>query len=323
MSQNLCNKPEWLNLDRYNFTKALDGEGWYHEITRRLRYRDLWEREPSEDASPAEHESFQAMRADPERFFEAYLDDVSPLPLEPPSTIGVQRYLKNRIADNADRAIRKDLWLYVPSIDEGEPPLEIGSYKLYRTRQQGSASARQEMLVQLDADSGQRVEVPYTLFTSLVKSIRSQIQERRERLPAVAELKTDEAPSFNFEVSSNTRKLIIDLEASDYEIIEDFKGWLFNQARGALRRRGQKGFKDTYTPAHGHRWYRFRILAILDLEFWFTLLDLERPTQKELTGWLFPELRADACKEEWWRSAQDAKEDALKALDKLAYVPPS
>ncbi len=130
-------KPDWLDHKRYAFTKALDGEGWYHEITRRLRYRDLWEREPSEDASPAEHESFQAMRADPERFFEAYLDDVLPQLLEP-SWIGVQTYLKKRIADNADRAIRDDLWLYAPSIDEGKPPLEIGNYRLYRTRSQGT-----------------------------------------------------------------------------------------------------------------------------------------------------------------------------------------
>ena len=125
------------------------------------------------------------------------------------------------------------------------------------------------------------------------------------------------------ELSSSTRRLIIDLEASDHVIIEDFKHWLFTQGRGAVRRRGQKGFQDTFDKsAHGDRWHRFRILAILDLDFWFTLLSLERPTQEELAGWLFPELPKIADKAQRWCDAEDVLEDALQTIDELAYVAP-
>lgn len=71
-------KPEWLQLERYDFARDLDANGWQEALDRRIAYRQLWERQPSEEDSILDQANFKAMRNAPLDFFRAYLDDVLP-----------------------------------------------------------------------------------------------------------------------------------------------------------------------------------------------------------------------------------------------------
>ena len=320
-------KPDWLDVKRYDFAKTLDAEGWYDALTRRIRYRDLWEREPSKDDSPEEHESFQAMRADPEKFFQDYLDYVLPLPKESSSVEGIRQYIASKLAKSPRITVQK-LWTSIPLVDEGKRPRVVGKYKLYRTRRQGGASKRQIRLVQRSRDSDQSEALTYASFRSLVKTIRAQRQERRLRPPAVVELKADDEPwPIHFELSSNARRLnlIIDLEADDATIIKDFGSWLHKQERGPLQLPGKRGLHDTYSQtAHGSHWHEHRILAVMDIEMWCRVFNKPKVSAECLADWLMPEEdengESTTTLKESGRTARRNLDRALSALDALAYA---
>jgi hypothetical protein len=257
-------KPQWLDLKRYDFAKTLDARGWCDALTRRVRYRDLWERQPNEDDSPEEHALFQDRRADPETFFQDYLDDVLSLPPEPPAKVGNPKYSDSKLI--------------------------------------------------------------YSVFERFVEASRAPIQEEPlMRFPSVAELTPDGALPINFEISNNTCKVIIDLEAARGDIMEDFKNWLLQQSEGPLRLSGPRGAQETYSQkSHGKRWHRYRILAVMDVDLWCMVFNEPKISDTCLADWLMPEEdqeeETDVLMKNWGRQARMARDHALSALDALNYV---
>jgi hypothetical protein len=72
LTRNLCNKPDWLQLEQYDFAKDLDAAGWHAELSIRVRYKADW-RYTITEAFPEAQWLPEGLQ---ERFWNTYLERI-------------------------------------------------------------------------------------------------------------------------------------------------------------------------------------------------------------------------------------------------------
>ena len=290
--------PAWFQLDRYDFDKTLEAEGWFHAL--KLRYQEIALCKLLRAADPR---SSMGMSRDggkdggivPEQFFERYMAKAQ----SPRNTGLITSETLPRCRRASPIQVCRPNFVHEPS-------------------QSAIASGRRFYAVDLDGPD----PILINEFEALDTAPPCYIYPR-DTTP-IFEVPSDQDLPYDFVASDSMRLFTVD-GATAEQRLEQFKVRLKserNEYGSPLRRRGPNAFSDTYSPDHGRRWSHYHVLAVLDLDLYYLIHGGRKPIHEELGTWLEPTGRREDPKE-WGIEAREAVRHALSHLFSLEYIRPA
>ena len=291
--------PAWFQLDRYDFDKTLEAEGWFHAL--KLRYQEIALCKLLRAADP--RWSYMGMSRDggkdggivSEQFFERYMAKA-----QSPRNTGL---IASETLPRCRRA----------------SPLEIcRPVFVHKPSQPAIASGRRFYAVDLDG--------PDSILISGFEALDTAppcFLYPRDTTP-IFEVPSGQDLPYDFVASDSMRLFTVD-GATAEQRLDQFKARLKierderNEYGSPLRRRGSMAFHDTYSPDHGRRWRHYHILAVLDLDLYYLSRAERRPIHEELGHWFQPEYR-QGDPQDWGRETRETIRHAWSCLFSLEYI---
>jgi len=117
----------------------------------------------------------------------------------------------------------------------------------------------------------------------------------------------------------DARVLTVNINAPDTILVQHFHDWLKEgrkRSRVPVRRRGKPSANFEITGDHTRSWTRYKVLAVLDLDFYAQVFGI-KPLMHEQLGNVL-ECNHDYDAKDWGRNARAKAIEAMQCLDVLA-----
>src|SRR5262245_54095364 len=141
------------------------------------------------------------------------------------------------------------------------------------------------------------------------------------RLPAITDITDSFKELSDFEIeATSARVLMVDRRAPDTVLKQSFDKWLVEERKRTpllLKRRGRPSANLKVTNDHLKSWRRYKVLAVLDLDFCAEMIFEIDPLTDEVLARDFLECSPNADPKEWGHTARDKAKQAKECLSLL------